>query len=181
MGAPLSPLAASPAMMNAQPYRSPTPAAASPYQAPPGMQGPSHAPWAVADSWGESSFNGPNTAAGISYLFGWLSGLIVYFGERQNRYVRFHAAQSILLTGALTILGVLLYTMLQLFGDVAVATHQPALYHLGLGITLLGLVGMLGAWLVPMIAAWNGHYLRFPVIADYADRYAPPPREIYPD
>ncbi|GEM_PF-571453 len=169
MGAPLSPLAA------------PPPAAGVPPLAAADPQKPSHAPWAIADSWGESTFNGPNTAAGLSYLFGWVSGVIIYFGERRNRYVRFHAAQSILLTGALTILGVILFTMLELFGDVAAAAHQPVFYHLGLFIALLGLLGMFLLWFIPMVAAWNGYYLRIPVIADYAERYAAPPREIYPD
>ena len=36
-----------------------------------------------------------NNAAGFSYLFGWLSGIFFYFTERTNRFVRFHAWQSI--------------------------------------------------------------------------------------
>ena len=32
----------------------------------------------------------PNVAAAIAYVFGWLSGLIVFFLEKENRYVRFH-------------------------------------------------------------------------------------------
>src|SRR5579871_2194489 len=33
----------------------------------------------------------PNTAAGVSYLFLWISGVLIFFNERRNRYVRFHA------------------------------------------------------------------------------------------
>ncbi len=50
-----------------------------------------------------SNPNGPtsmgmdaNVAAGLSYLFSIIGGLIFYFGEKQNRFVRFHAMQSIL-------------------------------------------------------------------------------------
>ena len=32
-----------------------------------------------------------NVAAGLNYLFGWIGGLIFFLGEKQNRFVRFHA------------------------------------------------------------------------------------------
>jgi uncharacterized membrane protein len=46
----------------------------------------------------------PNVAAGWSYVFGWISGLIFFFLEKQNRFVRFHAMQSIIFFGGLTVL-----------------------------------------------------------------------------
>jgi len=186
-GAPLAPLGA---QFGAPPpgYQSPYPAQAGgaplPGQAPgdADAQLPTHAPWAVAASWGESSLSGPNTAAGMSYLFWWLSGIFVYFNERQNRFVRFHAMQSILLTGALTIISVLLFTILQLFDDAAAAAHQPAIAHIGLGIVIIGYaLGVLAPWFGAMVAAWSGTYLRIPFIGDYAERFAAPPREVYPD
>lgn len=140
----------------------------------------SHAPWTVASSWGASSLNTPNTLAGASYLFWWVSGLWVYFNERQNRYVRFHAVQSILLTGALTVASVFLYMLWELSGDLASATQQPAYAHAGQGLALLGVFGVVALWLTPMIAAWSGHHLRLPIIAGYAERYAAPPREPSP-
>lgn len=189
-GAPLAPLGA---QFGAPPpgYQAPYPAqmGAAPQPGQPGQppdaanaQVPTHAPWAVAASWGESSLSGPNTAAGMSYLFWWLSGIFVYFNERQNRFVRFHAMQSILLTGALTIISVLLFTVLELFDDAAAAAHQPALAHIGLGVVIIGYaLGVLLPWFGAMVAAWSGTYLRIPFIGDYAERFAAPPREVYPD
>lgn len=139
-----------------------------------------HAPWTVASSWGASSLNTPNTLAGASYLFWWVSGLWVYFNERHNRFVRFHAVQSILLTGALTVASVALYILWELSGDLAAVTRQPAFAHLGQGIALLGFLGVIGLWLGPMIAAWSGHHLRLPIVGGYAERYAAPPREPFP-
>ncbi len=155
----------------------------TPQQAPQAQQAPaqlSHAPWTVASSWGASSLNTPNTLAGVSYLFWWVSGLWVYFNERRNRFVRFHAVQSILLTGALTVVSVFLYMLWQLSGDLAAATHQAAFAHVGQGIALLGVFGVLALWLATMIAAWSGHHLRLPIIGGYAERYAAPPREPFP-
>lgn len=139
-----------------------------------------HAPWTVAPSWGASSLSAPNTLAGLSYLFWWVSGLIVYFNERRNRFVRFHAVQSILLTGALTVASVLLYILAELSGDLAAATRQPAFAHVGQGLALLGFFAIIALWLAPMIAAWSGHHLRLPIVGAYAERYAAPPRESPP-
>lgn len=139
-----------------------------------------HVPWTVASSWGASSLNTPNTLAGLSYLFWWVSGLWVYFNERHNRFVRFHAVQSILLTGALTVASVVLYILWELSGDLSAATRQPAFAHVGQGIAFLGFLGVIGLWLGPMIAAWSGHHVRLPIVGAYAERYAAPPREPFP-
>ena len=40
----------------------------------------------------------PNALAAFSYIFGLLSALIVIVIEKENRYVRFHAFQSLLLS-----------------------------------------------------------------------------------
>lgn len=139
-----------------------------------------HMPWTVAASWGASSLNMPNALAGLSYLFWWVSGLWVYFNERHNRYVRFHAVQSILLTGLLTVVSVVLYILWELSGDLSAATHQPAFAHAGQGIALLGFLAVIALWLGPMFAAWSGHHLRLPIIGAYAERYSASPREPYP-
>jgi uncharacterized membrane protein len=146
-------------------------------QAPPPM---THVPWTVASTWGASSLNTPNTLAGFSYLFWWVSGLIVYFNERHNRFVRFHAVQSILVTGALTVVSVALYLIWELSGDLAAATRQPAFAHLGQGAAVFGYLAVIFVWLAAMIAAWSGHHLRLPIVGAYAERYAAPPREPYP-
>lgn len=41
----------------------------------------------------------------LCYVFGWLSGLVMFIIERENRNVRRHAAQSMLVFGGLNILG----------------------------------------------------------------------------
>lgn len=43
----------------------------------------------------------PNVAALLAYLFGWLGGLIFYLIEKDNKFVRFAAMQSILLNVAM--------------------------------------------------------------------------------
>ena len=137
---------------------------------------PTHAPWQVASSWGATTLNiQANTAAGASYLLWWISGLLVYFNERHNRFVRFHAMQSILLTGVLSVYSVLAYLVSGLFYDLAAATNQYAFHRIGTTIAALSFLAVVGVWLAAMIVAWSGTYLHWPVVGKYAERYAAPP------
>ena len=45
-----------------------------------------------------------NVAGLLSYVLGWLTGLIFFLIEKENKFVRFHAAQSLVVFGALTVL-----------------------------------------------------------------------------
>jgi uncharacterized membrane protein len=129
-------------------------------------------------NWGTTTLQiGPRTAAGLSYLFWWVSGLVVYFNERRNRFVRFHAVQSILLTSALTIFGVLIYITSSLLDDMYLNTHQLVYLTLSRGVAWFFGVLIAMLWVAPMVAAWSGEYLRLPIVGAYAERYAAlPPR-----
>jgi uncharacterized membrane protein len=141
----------------------------------------SHAPWHTSSSWGPTTFViTAETAAGFSYLFWWVSGLLVYFNERENRYVRFHAVQSILLTGALSIFSVFAFTLAALFNDFFQSSHQSFWHTLCIGTIALSLIVVLLPWLLAMIAAFTGTYLQLPKIGEYAERFAAPPIQLRP-
>jgi len=96
------------------------------------------------------------TAGLLCYLFGWVGGLVFLLLERDNRFVRFHAIQSILFFGTISILG-------WIFG------YFPfALFGLG---GIVGLVGFIG-WIVLMVAAHRGRYYKLPLFGDLADQLA---------
>lgn len=167
---PVSPIAPISPMLPMPPY----PGAAPIPQTPPQM--PAHVPWEAASSWGATTLTiSANTAAGASYLFWWVSGMLIYFNERHNRFVRFHAMQSILLTGAMTVFSVLAYIFSALCGDLYQATGLHAYQTLGTGIAALAVVFVVIPWLWAMIAAWSGNYTRLPIVGTYAERYAAPP------
>lgn len=104
----------------------------------------------------------PNVAAGLSYVFVWISGLVIFLVEKQNRFVRFHAMQSILFFGGLTVLRILLGFLVgfPLLGLLA-----------GALIWLVGVVGFVG-WIVLMVKGFQGQYFKLPYIGDYAEKYA---------
>jgi uncharacterized membrane protein len=76
--------------------------------------------------------------------------------------VRFHAAQSIVVFGGLTIIRIVL-SMLFVAGGAA---------GLSVGFGLLTLVSILGVvlWILLMIKAYQGEKFRIPLAADLADQ-----------
>ena len=123
--------------------------------------------------WGRSSLGmDASTAAAISYLGWWLTGLVVYFNERESRFVRFHALQSVVFTGALTIVSVLAYVLSALLMDLYQAVHLRVWDTMSQGVALLAFVVVVFAWLSPVIAAFSGTLLRIPLVAPYAERFS---------
>jgi len=105
----------------------------------------------------------PNISAFLSYLFSPISALIIFLMEKQNRFVRFHAMQSLLSAAAVIVIEVVL----------SVLNHIPFIDLLS--IFLLGpLVGLavFVIWIVLMVNAFQGKYFKLPIIGDYAEKYA---------
>ncbi len=106
----------------------------------------------------------PKTAAGLSYVLGWITGIIFFLMEKQNRFVRFHAMQSILFFGGLSVLSIVL--------QVVTGLNIPFLSFLTFCVNgLLGIVGLVG-WIVLLINGFQGKYFKLPIIGDYAEKYA---------
>jgi uncharacterized membrane protein len=78
---------------------------------------------------------------------------IFFLLERESRFVRFHAMQSILFFGILNILEEV-FSPLPFFGPIGGA---------------LGLVVFIG-WIVMMVKAGRGQYYKLPLFGDLADR-----------
>jgi uncharacterized membrane protein len=133
------------------------------YQPPYGAAGAT-GPGAAADALGPTSMGmQANVAAGLSYVLTWLTGIIFFFVEKQNRFVRFNALQSILFFGGITVLDIVLSIAGGFLGS-----FIGLLFSCVLG--LLGLVAFVG-WIVLMINGFQGKYFKLPIVGDYAERY----------
>ena len=103
----------------------------------------------------------------LSYLAGWLSGLILYLLKKdEDDYVAFHAAQSIVLFGALT----LAYILLSILAVFFLFIPFIGLLIVKLAYLVLGLGGLV-VWVYAMIKAYEGERYRFPIAADLAEKY----------
>jgi uncharacterized membrane protein len=49
-----------------------------------------------------------NVAGLLCYVLGWVSGLVFFLIEKKNKFVRFHALQSIIVFGVLTLASIVL-------------------------------------------------------------------------
>ncbi len=94
-----------------------------------------------------------NIACFLCYLFGWVSGLIIFLIEKDNKLVRFHAAQSIVIFGALSIFQVI-------FGYG---------FILGAGLFRLLYLAALVLWVLLLVKAWNREYYKLPIVGDIAE------------
>ena len=105
----------------------------------------------------------PNVAALLAYLFGWVGGLVFFLTEKENKFVRFAAMQSILLSvGAM----VLYWVLGVVIAALAFATYGLGAL-LGLLMPLLG-VGFLVVWIMLMVKAYNGEEWELPVVGKIA-------------
>ncbi|MGH9747139.1 MAG: DUF4870 domain-containing protein [Candidatus Acidiferrales bacterium] len=106
-----------------------------------------------------------NIAGLLCYALGWVTGLIFYFIDKRP-FVRFHAAQSIVIFGGLSIIRI----VLGLFVGVSFLTGGVAGFSLVvLLFDLLYLAGLV-LWIVCMIKAYQGERFRVPIAADFADK-----------
>ncbi|MFI5272845.1 MAG: DUF4870 domain-containing protein [Ktedonobacterales bacterium] len=143
-------------------------------------------PPAAPNRWGPTSLGmEAHIAAGLSYI--WIVGLIFFFVEKTNRFVRFHAAQSILLGIASAILWIALTIVDSIIIGAASVSNSAGAAAAGLGVaTVLGCVGFLvglaifGMFLWGLIAGFMGKYVKFPIIGNIAERWAGGPAMMTP-
>jgi uncharacterized membrane protein len=95
-----------------------------------------------------------NVAGTLCYVFGWITGLIFLFVEKSSGFVRFHAMQSLITFGLLSI-------------AVFMTNFLP-----GIGPFIGSLLGLLGIvlWLLLMYKAWGGERYKLRWIGDEAEK-----------
>ena len=107
----------------------------------------------------------PRTAATLAYLAWWSTGFLFWFLERDDRFVRFHAAQAITAFGSLAavIVG------LAVLAGASLSFLPTAFTPLLTAAFVIWLAG-LALWLAAMWKAANGDAFRIPLAAQWADR-----------
>jgi uncharacterized membrane protein len=95
--------------------------------------------------------------------------IIVLVTDKDNRFMRFHAFQSLLLTG----LYIVAIIAVQIVSGVLVGvTGSGALAGLMGLIALVLVVAFLGAMVYGMIKGYQGVQFKFPVVGDMAEKWA---------
>ena len=116
-----------------------------------------------------------NIASLLAYAFGWVSGLILFLMEKDNRTVRFHAMQSILLNVAVVVvaivLGIVISILIFILGQISGVLAGIATILWFLGWLLFGVV-IFAIWVLCMVRAYQGKVFKLPFIGDMAEKIA---------
>jgi uncharacterized membrane protein len=109
-----------------------------------------------------------NVAGGLCYVLGWVTG-IVFFLIDKRPFVRFHAAQSIVVFGGLHIINIVIGII---FG--AGLMMMGGFGAFGLGAALYGLISLVALilWILLMVKAFQGQKFEVPVAAGIAKSFA---------
>lgn len=103
----------------------------------------------------------------LCYTAWWLSALVFLVIEQQHRGVRFHAAQSLILFGGLSVMIGLLSAL-----SVAMLVVSASAFQVARLLVYLVWIAAVGIWLVLMLRTFKGETWRVPFVADLADRIA---------
>ena len=104
-----------------------------------------------------------NLEAALCYFGVWITGLIFYFVEDKDKFIRFHAMQSILVFLPLTIL-------YWIFGGFfGIFNYGSAWVFFG-WISWLFLILIIILWIILMMKAYQMQKYKLPIIGDIAEK-----------
>jgi uncharacterized membrane protein len=103
-----------------------------------------------------------NVAGLLCYVLGWVSGLVFILIEKENKFVRYHAMQSIFVFGSFTIIQIILsiFMWIPYIGIIFIILSY-----------LVGLVAFI-LWIVLMVKAFQGQHYKLPWAGNMAEKYA---------
>lgn len=95
-----------------------------------------------------------NVAGSLAYLLGFFSGFILLMVERENRFVRFHAFQSVYVS-------ILFFTLFTAAGMLPMTDWIAEVLLMPMGLVL---------WIILMLNAHKGKGLRLWIIGRFAEK-----------
>ncbi len=96
-----------------------------------------------------------NLVAALSYLLGFITGIVILLVEKDDKFVRFHAMQSTVIFGSLFVVNIIINL---LFGIAS-----------GFISGLLSVLSLV-IWLVSMIRAYRGDLFKWPIVGDFSEK-----------
>src|SRR5690625_2197575 len=92
----------------------------------------------------------------LCYVVGFVTGIIFLLIEKENRFVRFHAFQSTIISSALLIVNIIL-TLIPIIGWI---------------ISLILVLFSLILWILLLVKAYKGELFKLPIVGDIAEQQA---------
>ena len=96
-----------------------------------------------------------NLTGAVAYALGWITGVALLIVEHENQYVRFHALQSAIFFGALSVLWFVGWSVPLLGWAVSVFIITPV---------------SAAVWLLMLFKAYRGERFKLPIVGDIAEQ-----------
>ena len=112
----------------------------------------------------------PNVAGLLCYVVGWITGIVFVVIEKKSKFVKFHAWQSIMTFGILTVVQIIISML-------AAVAWSPLGVVSGLWsvLNVLGIIVWVltvGLWIALMVLAYSGKMWKLPGVGNWAERQA---------
>jgi uncharacterized membrane protein len=109
-----------------------------------------------------------NVAGLLCYVAMWVTGIVFVVLEKKSTFVKFHAWQSIMTFGVLTMVQIIL----SIIGSIALVTLSPGLWRFANVLGIIVWVIMVGLWIVLMLLAYQGKMWKVPWAGNWAEKQA---------
>ena len=118
-----------------------------------------------------------NIAGLLAYLVSFITGAVWFFGEKKNKFVRFHGAQSMVFGGACLVVSIVLGIITSAMTRAWIrrtltywSLGRP--WYLGIvsGISLIFNLFWLGVSIFLMFKAYKNEEFKLPIIGDIAEK-----------
>ena len=122
-----------------------------------------------------------NVAAALGYPVG-IIAIICLIMEKENRFVKFHALQSILLHVAIMVVGIALGIIFMIIGIILGVASAAANSSAGGGLAaifgllsfliwIIILVAYIGGLIMAAVKAYNGVMFKLPILGNLAEKW----------
>ncbi|HLR43297.1 MAG TPA: DUF4870 domain-containing protein [Pseudogracilibacillus sp.] len=107
-----------------------------------------------------------NVAGFLSYLFGFITGIIFLIVKREDKFVRYHAWQSIIVFGTLFVVDIVFFIADVVFISIPIIGWIFGVFSIliSVGLALLNLI----VWIYLMVQAYKGKMPSLPIAGPMA-------------
>jgi len=122
---------------------------------------------------GESSTGlSANVAGLLCYVVGWITGIVFVVLEKKSTFVKFHAWQSVMVFGVLTVAHLVLSRMLIDIGLGNLFYPNLGLIRAGVAFGWIIGLGMLALGIFLILQAYKGKMWKVPLAGNWAEKQA---------
>lgn len=109
-----------------------------------------------------------NIEALLCYVGTWITGIVFFVLETENRFVRFHALQSLIAFGLISVIFIATSILTSIFTFFLPFSLPILILITIINVVLGGLSFVL--WVLLMVKAYQGSWFKLPVIGDIVEK-----------